>query len=213
MSTGSRAMAVALFALLTGCSGVPGHTHDPSEVSEVIPVTFYGGHVLSVQTAGIGSADGAVALTIEPAPGVIIGAGGTSGAVPGNGTATIAAGFVGLTGVARGGTATGLEYTVAVDGPTRQVVQVTQYLWPEDYTYVATGWIPVGTPVAIRVVGTKGRVIPLSIVPFADRGRIELGEIPLPLGAPHLANLVAPPLMHCERMIPDQVTYCDEPRW
>jgi hypothetical protein len=40
--------------------------------------------------------------------------------------------------------------------------------------------------------------------------RIDVGEIPLPLGGPYLANLVEPPLV-CGNSMPSEIIYCDDP--
>ena len=206
MSIGTRAIAVALCVLSCGC-GITGHNYDPSQAGDVVPVTLYSGHVLGVQTAAIGSPDGAIGVYLGPSPTPgLVGVGFASGNVSGTGALAITALGAGLNVGAIGGTAPGLEYTIAVD-QTRQIVQVAQYPWPEDY---ASGTLQAGQPVVIRVVGTKGHVLPLAAVPPADRWRIDVGEIPLPLGGPYLANLVAPPLV-CGNSMPGEIIYCDDP--
>jgi hypothetical protein len=208
MSIGSRAVAIGLCVLLCGC-GVTGHSYDPSFAGEVVPINFHAGHVLSVKPAAIGYPDGALGLYLGPSPSRGLAAVGfSSGEISGNGALAVTALGTGFGVGAVGGATPGLEYTVAVDG-TRQVVQVVQFPWPEDY---ASGAPQVGQQVVIRVAGSKGHVFPLAEVPLADKWRIDTGDIPLPLGTAQLAE-VAPPLMHCGARMPDQVAYCDEPRW
>lgn len=167
-------LSLGLLFGLAGC-GLPGPTHIPAEADEVLPVTFYGGHVLSVQLAAIGSADGAIGITEGYAPGVVLGVAIGPGLQPGDGRVGVA--------VLGEAPAWGLEYTVAVNN-TPQVVQITQYILPEDYAAYPNGVIPPRTPVVIRVVGAKARVFPLSMIPPEDSPRIARGPLPLPLGAP-----------------------------
>jgi hypothetical protein len=211
MSIGSRVVAIGLCVLLCGC-GITGHSYGPPIEGEVLPVIFHSGHVVSVKTAAVGSPDGMLGLYLGPSPSIgLAGVGFASGAIPGNGAVAVTALGTSLNVGAIGGAAPSLEYTVALD-QTSQIVQVVQYPWPEDY---ASGALQPGQPVVIRVLGSKGHVFPFAAVPPADKWRIEVGEIPLPLGTEQFAdaNLVAPPLMHCGARMPDQVSYCDEPRW
>lgn len=188
----------ALLALgclaLAGC-GVPGHTHAPFEAHEIIPVQFYGGRVLSVQWAAIGSPVGGAGIVADLAPGVILGAGGAPGRNTGGARGGIVVGGVAI-GAEAEQPAAGLEYTIAVDN-TPQVVQITQYALPEDCIVHAPGQpcaltpIPPGAPVVIRVVGTKARVYPLSMVPPYPDMQARIAHGPIPIG-PVLA-LASPP--------------------
>jgi hypothetical protein len=193
---GSWFAPIALALMLGGC-GVPGHTHDPAEAHNPLPVTFYAGHIVTAQFAAIGAPEGGIGLSGPlPNPPVLLGVSAGPGRQPGGGRATLTAGWVGFAAGVES-PAQGIEYTVAVDG-SPQIVQITQYILPEDcqtsrpdYPYPCI--ISPGEPVAIRVVGTKARVIPMRVLPPEYQGYVMRTAMPLPLGRRPLPALILPP--------------------
>jgi hypothetical protein len=173
---------VAIALALSGC-GIQGHTHDPAEAHQPLPVTFYAGKVLSVQAAAIGAPEGGAAVTLGLRPTELIGAHVRPGWQPAGGKASITAAGLDI-GPEVGEPASALEYTVAVDNGSKQIVQTSQFVLPEDLALTPPdGVILPGNHVVIRVVGSSGRVLPLALVPPEFRDRVQHAELDLPLGA------------------------------
>jgi outer membrane lipoprotein SlyB len=184
--------ALGMALALAGCA--PGHTSSPSQANQPYPVTFYLGHVVSVQNALIGYPAAGVGITGGLVPGIVAGIGGGSGVQPLSGYVGPVVGGIGV-GPGIGAPAQALEYTVALDGST-QVVQISQYILAEDYAGgcpgQAVGVICPGQPVVIRVVNNMARVVPRSALPPPFDRLASAGPMGLPLdGRPPV--LASPP--------------------
>jgi hypothetical protein len=184
---------------------MPGHTHDPLEANQPLPVAFYAAHVVSVQNALIGNRGAGIGITAGPAPIDLIGLHGGTGTQPISGHVGVAAAGVGI-GPGIEAPASALEYTVALDsapapcaqqmGPCslHQILQITQYVLPEDYA------IPAGSPALVRVVDSIARVVPYASVAFSGNPSGFTGQLisqpplGLPVGsAPRAPILASPP--------------------
>lgn len=178
---------IAMAFVLSGCVGQ--RVYDPAVAEQPLPVSFFAGHVVSVEPALIGAPEGGIAISVDPRPTEIVGAHVRSGWQPGGGKASITAAGIDV-GPEIESPAPAYAYTVATDTVPPQIVHIAQPVLQDDCRLTPNCVLSPGSPVAIRVIGNVARVLPRSSIPPQFQGVIARTALPIPLGveAPVLSS-------------------------